>query len=156
MAKINSAAFLTTAQSFIGKSKLCLVKDSSKKAKYCNILTMQTFEGGLESAIESCVVITFLKTTVHCVFSQNSNCCDSVITYIKDEECLTDYRNYFNDHYSPLKEPDSWFNKTDQIFISIFYDTEIESYVVSFMTVEIPKSADLNLMKNIFSYATVN
>lgn len=137
MAKTNSAVFLqesiTTAKSFLRKSKSSLIEDKSLKVRRCTIVTKQMVHG-LNFKNECCVVIALASNTFHCFFTEGSDCCVSVITYIDDLKHVAAYRNYFNDNffYEP-NLPDCWLNEKDKLFINIFHDKEIGFYALGFM-----------------------
>lgn len=158
MAKSNSAAFLhetlTTAQSFIGESKSCLIRNKSKNAQNCIVLTKEIIEGE-DSIDESCVILTYLSNSFHCHFPEGLDFCISVTIYVDDNNNIRDYRKFFNDNYCCIpKQKDFWFYEKEQLIINIFYDKEMRSYAIGLVIANVVMdnlSNTFNLRSNTFN-----
>jgi hypothetical protein len=135
---------LQIAQSLLGKNKSSILLDSDLIEGSCTVLTKQQFtkktgitKNPLDVVIdESCLVLNYSKTILHCYFADNAKCCNWVCTYFSDIAEANKVRKAFNRQYSTTPdEPNCWINRSNDVFICLFFDDEINSFVLGFMTV---------------------
>lgn len=135
---------LQIAQSLLGKDKYSILSDSDLIKGNCTVLTKQlitkkTDKGKNPVDIiteENCLVLKYSETLLHCYFGEGQKECNWICTYFSDISQANKVRKTLNDSYctTPI-EPNCWINESNDCFICLFFDGEINAHVLGFMTV---------------------